>query len=102
SLGRYTIQSPLGAAAELFSRSRPGGMIDHVFGELDRTAGLGLDCEGNLSEIFGVDNLIGVRARGLQRIFGDTCQGQAALFGRMAQHDATVFRIVGPVMENST
>ena len=65
SLSRYAIQSPLSTAAELRSRSRLGGMIDHVFGELDRTARPGLDCEGNLAEVLGVESLLGMRARGL-------------------------------------
>ncbi len=101
-LVHYAIQRPLSAAAEFFSRGRPGGVIDHVFGELDRTAGPGLDCEGNLTKVPGVDDLVGVRTRGLYRIVSGTCQDQAALFGRMAQHDATVFGIAGSLMEHPT
>ena len=57
--------SPLGAAAEVFGRRRLRRVINHVFGEIDRTAGPGVDCEGDLAEILGVGNLVGVRARGL-------------------------------------
>src|SRR5262249_54584154 len=102
SLGRYTIHSPLSTAAEFLSRSRLGGMIDHVFGELDRTARLSLDCEGNLAEVVGVDSLVGMRARGFECMVSRTCHAQAALFRRMAQHDATAFRITGSWMKNPT
>src|SRR5262249_14771884 len=98
----YAIQRPLGAAAEFFSRGRVGGMIDHVFGELDWTTGPRLDCEGNLAKVPGMDDLVGVRTRGLDRIVSGTCQDQAALFSRMAQHDATVFGIAGSLMEHPT
>jgi hypothetical protein len=47
-------------------------MIDHVLGEVDRTATPGLDCEGDLAEVFGMDGLIGVRARGLQNMVSRT------------------------------
>jgi len=59
SLGHDAIHCPLSAAAELFSGSRLGCVIDHVFGELDRTAGPGRDCEGDLAEVLGVHNLVG-------------------------------------------
>ena len=100
ALAHYAIQCPFSTAAELFGGSRLRGVIDHVFGELDWTAGLRLDCEGDLAEVSGVDNLAGVRARALQRIVSRTCQGEAALFGRMAQHDAPVFGIAGSRMEH--
>ena len=77
-------------------------MIDHVFGEMDRTAGPGFDREGNLAEVLVVGSLVGVLARGLQCMVDGARQGQAALFRRMAQHDPTVFRIAGPVMEHPT
>src|SRR5262249_18542895 len=96
------IERPLSAAAEFFDRGRVGGVIDYVFGELDRTAGPGLDCEGNLTKVPGMDHLAGVRTRGLDRIVSGTRQGQAALFGRVAQHDATVFGIAGSLMEHPT
>src|SRR5215510_6451783 len=75
-------------------------MIDHEFREVDRTAGPGLDGEGDLAEVFGVDRLVGVRAGGLQRMVSGTRQGQAALFSRMAQHDPTVLAIAGAVLEH--
>ena len=77
-------------------------MIDHVLREVDRTAGSGLDREGDLAKVFGVDSLMGVRACGLQNMVSSTRQGDAALFSRMTEHDATVFRIAGSVMENRT
>src|SRR5262244_3304295 len=101
-LVHYAIQRPLSAAADFFSRGRVGGMVDHVFGELDWTAGPGLDREGNLAKVPGMDGLVGVRTRGLDRIVRGTCQDQAALFGRMAQHGATVFGIAGSLMEHPT
>src|SRR5262249_4541705 len=96
------IQRPLSAAAEFFGRGRVRGMIDDVFGVLDWTAGPGLDCEGNLAKVPSMDGLVGVRTRGLYRIVRGTCQDQTALFGRMAQHDATVFGIAGSLMEHPT
>src|SRR5215813_10093941 len=71
-LGYYAIHRPLSTAAEFFGRSRLRGVIHHVFGELDRTAGPGLDREGNLAKIFSVDDLVGMRARGLQRVVSGT------------------------------
>ena len=64
-MGHNAVHRPLGAAAEFFGRSRLRRVINHVFGEIDRTAGPGVDCEGDLAEILGVGNLVGVRARGL-------------------------------------
>jgi hypothetical protein len=64
--------------------------------------GSGLDREGDLTEVFCVDGLIGVRACGLQNMVGGTRQGDAALFSRMTQYDATVFRIAGSVTEHRT
>src|SRR5262249_39126923 len=98
SLRRYPVHCPLSAAAEFLSRSGARGVIDHVFGEYDRTVRPGLDDEGDLAEIIGVDGLVGIRARCLQCMVGGTCHGQAALFGRMTQHDATAFGITGPRM----
>ena len=95
----HAIQGPLGAAAEFFGRSRWRRMVDHVFGKVDRAAWLGLDREGDLAGVLGVDSLVGMRALGLQRMVSGTRQGQAALFGRMAQHDPTVLGIAGSVME---
>jgi trehalose/maltose hydrolase-like predicted phosphorylase len=37
-------------------------VINHIFGEIDRTAGLGVDCEGDLAEVFGVGDLVVVWA----------------------------------------
>ena len=65
-LGHHAIHGPLGTAAKFFSRSRLRRVIDHVFGEVDRTVGPSFDCEGDLAEILGAGNLVGVRARGLQ------------------------------------
>jgi hypothetical protein len=61
-LAHYAIHGPLSTAAEFFSRSRLRGVIDHELGEVDRAAGPGLDGEGNLAEVLGVVNLVGVRA----------------------------------------
>jgi hypothetical protein len=65
SLAHHAIHCPLSTATELFGAGRLRGVIDHVFGELDRTAGPRLDCEGDLAEVSGVGNLVGVRARAL-------------------------------------
>src|SRR5262249_335613 len=100
SLGGYAIQSPLGTAAELLGRSRVGGMVDHVFGELDWIARPGFDGEGNLAEVVAIDSFGGMRARRVQRMVGGTRHGQTALFRRMAQHDATALRVTGSRMEN--
>ena len=66
SLLRDAIHRPLGSAAEFFSRSRPGGMIDHVFRELNWRPTLRRDREGDLPEVLGMNNLRGVLALGLQ------------------------------------
>ena len=95
------IHGPLGTAAEFLGRSRRRRVIDHVLGELDRTSGLGLDREGDLAEVLGVDSLVGVRARGLQGMVGGTRQGQPALFGRVAQHDPTILGVACPGMEQT-
>src|SRR5438270_112089 len=47
-LGHYTVHGPLGTAAQFFSRSRLRCVIDHEFGEMDRTVGPGVDCAGGL------------------------------------------------------
>src|SRR3974377_1352078 len=74
SLVHHAIHCPLSTATELFSAGRLRGVIDHVLGELDRTAGLRLDCEGDLAEVSGMGNLVRVRARALQRIVRRTCE----------------------------
>ena len=61
-LGHDPIQGPLGTTAEFFNRSRLRGVIDPVFSEVDRTAGLGVNGEGDLAEVLGVGNLVCVRA----------------------------------------
>jgi hypothetical protein len=58
SLAHYPIQSPFGTAAKLLGGSRLRGVIDHVLGELDWTAGLRLDGEGDLAEVGTVDDLV--------------------------------------------
>ena len=63
-MSHNAVHSPLGAAAEFFGRSRLRRVINHVFGEIDRKAGPGIDCEGDLAKILGIGNLVGVRARG--------------------------------------
>ncbi len=73
SLGHYAIQCPFSTAAEIFGGSRLRGVIDYVLSEFDWTAGLGVDCECDLAEVSGVGNLVGVRARALQRIISRTC-----------------------------
>ena len=65
-------------------------MIDNVFGEAYRTARLGVDRVGNLTEIFRVDDLVRVRARSLQPVVSCACQRQATPFCRMAQHNPLV------------
>jgi len=99
-LGRHAIHRPLGAAAEFFSRSRARRVIDHEFGEIDRTAGTGVDCVGDLAKILGVGNLVVMPACSLQRVVSRARQRQAALLGRMAQHDPAVFGVTGSVMEH--
>src|SRR6516162_9093470 len=101
-LRRYAIQSPLGTAAELLDRSRLGSMVDHVFGELDRTIRQSFDGEGNLAEVVAADGLVGMRARSVQRMVNSARHGQTALFRGMAQDDATAFRVTGARMENAT
>jgi hypothetical protein len=102
ALGRYAIQSPLSKTADFLGRGHSGGMIDDVFGELDRRSRARVDSEGNLAEVVAVDGFIGMRAGGLQRMVGGTRHGQTALFRRMAQHDAPAVRITGSRMENPT
>src|SRR5215467_4257681 len=75
-------------------------MIDDVFAELDRTARPGVDCEGGLAEVGGVDNLVGMWAHTLQCSLSRTGEDQPAFFGRVAQHNATVFRITGSLVEH--
>ena len=58
TLAHYPIQCPFGTAAELLGGSRLRGVIDHVLGELDWTAGLRLDGERDLAEVSGVDDLV--------------------------------------------
>src|SRR5258705_1736673 len=65
SLSHHTICGPLGTAAEFFSRSRLRCVIDHVLSKVDRTVGQSFNCEGDLAEILGVSNFVGVRTRGL-------------------------------------
>src|SRR5215831_10402976 len=64
----HAVHRPLRTAADLFGGSRVRRVIDHVFGEVDWTAGLGLDREGDLAEVLGVDCLGGVWACGLQHM----------------------------------
>src|SRR4029450_8315107 len=72
SLAHYPIQCPFSTAAEVFGGSRLRGVIDHVLGELDWTAGLRLDGEGDLAEVSTVDDIVRVRARGLQCVLRRT------------------------------
>src|SRR6516225_93850 len=65
-LGHYAIQCPLGTTAELFRRSHRRSVVDHVFGEMDRTVGPRIDGEGDLAKILGIGDLMGVRARGVE------------------------------------
>src|SRR5262249_9878546 len=64
----YPIHSPLSTAAKFLGRSGLRGVIDHIFGELDRPVGLGLACEGTLAEVVVVARFWGMRARILQRM----------------------------------
>ena len=64
-LGHHTIHGPLGTTAKFFNRSRLRCVIDHVFGEADRTVGQSFNCVGDLAEILGVSNFVGMRAGGL-------------------------------------
>jgi hypothetical protein len=64
-LAHHAIRRPLGPAAKFFRRRRLRRVINHVFGEIDRTPGPGVDCEGDLAKVLGVGNLVGVRAQGL-------------------------------------
>ena len=64
SPGRYPIHCPLSAAAEFPRRRDLRGIIDHVFGQVYWTASAGLNREGDLTEVLGVDHLMSVRARG--------------------------------------
>jgi hypothetical protein len=101
SLAHHAIHSPLSKAAEFFGGGGLRGVIDQVFGKLDGAARPRLDCEGDLSEVTSMSNLVGVRAGALQRIVSRTCHREAALFSRMAQHDAAVFGIAGPLMQHA-
>ena len=95
------IQGPVGPPAQLLGRGRRRGVIDHALGEMDRASGLGLDGEGDLTEVRGVDSLVPVRARGLQGMVDGTRQGELALFGRVAQHDPTILGVACPGMEQT-
>ena len=57
-VSNYAIQRPLRAAAEFFRRSRPGRVIDHIFGEFDGVVWLSLDRESDLAEVLALRNLV--------------------------------------------
>src|SRR5215471_10752667 len=84
SLLHHAIHRPLRTAADLCGGSRVRCVIDHVFGEVDRTSGLGIDREGNLAEVLGVYRLGGVWACGLKRMVRGAGEDHLALVGRMA------------------
>src|SRR5215831_16169981 len=84
SLPHHAVHRPLSTAADLFGGSRVRRVIDHVFGEVDRTSGLCLDREGDLAEVLGVDRLVGMWARGLKIMVRGTREEHLALVGRMA------------------
>jgi len=75
-------------------------VIDHVLGEVDRSAGLGVDREGNLAGIGSVNSLVGMEARTLQNALSRTRQLQETIFRPVAKHNAAVFRIVGSLMKD--
>ena len=100
-LRRHPIEGPLGTPAELFSGSSLRRVIDHVFAEADRLPRPGLDGKGHLAEVRAVDRLAAMRERAFQRAFGRACEGQAAVLGRMAQHDAASFGISGARVEHA-
>ena len=64
-LAHYAIHRPLGTAAEFFRRSCRRRVVNHIFGKMDRTTGVSVDCEGYLAAIFTMGNFVGLRARGL-------------------------------------
>src|SRR5215831_17549639 len=99
---RHTVKCPLGAAAQLLSSGRLGGMIDHVFGELDWAAAAGLDREGDLPEVLAMHDLVSIGAGRFQCTLGATDQEQAALFGPMAEHDAAVLGVAGARMQHTS
>jgi hypothetical protein len=96
----HAVHRPLCTAADLRRRRRLRRVIHHVFGEVDRSAGLGLDREGDLAKVLGVDDLVGVWVLGLKIVVRGTRQDHLALVGRMAQHDTTLPGIAGSVMEH--
>ena len=61
---RHPIHCSFSAAAEFPRRRDLRGMIDHVFCQLYRTASAGLDREGDLTKVVGVNHLVSVGARG--------------------------------------
>jgi len=75
-------------------------VINHVFGEMDRTARSSLDRKNDLAEILSVDGFVGIRAGRLQGMVTGTRKCHAALFGGMAQHDPTLTGIAGAGMEH--
>src|SRR5258708_39858714 len=84
SLVHYPIQCPLSTPAEFFGRSRLRRVINHVFGQADRTTGVCLDREGNSAKVLRVSTLVGVRARGLQYMVKGAHHRHATLFGPVA------------------
>src|SRR5207245_4758931 len=64
----HAVHRPLRTAADLFGGGRVRRVIDHVFGEMDRTSGLCLDREGDLAELLVVYRLGGVRGGRLERM----------------------------------
>lgn len=92
-LAANAVHGPFGATAELGDRSSCGGVIDHEFGKLDRTAGPGYDRERSLTEVLGLDDLVRLQTIRFEDMIDCAYQGQTALLGRVAQHDPTVLGI---------
>jgi hypothetical protein len=79
-----------------------GRVINHVFGELDWATGPSFNRKGNLAKVFGMRGLVGVRARGFQRVVNRACPDQTALLRRMRQRNTADISVTGAVMEHRT
>jgi hypothetical protein len=66
-------------------------MVDHVLSKPDRTIWPSFNLKGDLAKVLGVDDLVRIGAQAFQRSLSRTCQGQAAFFRRVTQHDPTIF-----------
>jgi hypothetical protein len=57
-----TVQGPFSATAKFFDLRRPSRMVSHVFGEMNRTASLGLGRKDNLPEVVAMHDVLAITA----------------------------------------